>query len=84
MKAFTLVELIVLITILGILWTIAFISLQWYSSQLWEYNITITSNDWRYYYTDYYTEDEWCVQFINRGLESVKLCDRYTIIERIK
>jgi len=31
MKAFTLVELIVVITILAILWTIAFISLQWYS-----------------------------------------------------
>ena len=30
-KAFTLVELIVVITILVILWTIAFISLQWYS-----------------------------------------------------
>ena len=32
-KAFTLVELIVVITILAILWTIAFISLQWYSAQ---------------------------------------------------
>ncbi len=31
-KAFTLVELIVVITILAILWTIAFISLSWYSS----------------------------------------------------
>ncbi len=31
-KAFTLVELIVVITILAILWTIAFISFQWYSS----------------------------------------------------
>jgi len=31
--AFTLVELIVVITILAILWTIAFISLQWYSAQ---------------------------------------------------
>ncbi len=30
-KAFTLVELIVVITIIAILWTIAFISLQWYS-----------------------------------------------------
>ena len=30
---FTLVELIVVITILAILWTIAFISLQWYSKQ---------------------------------------------------
>ena len=30
-KAFTLVELIVVITILAILWTIAFISLQWYA-----------------------------------------------------
>ena len=30
-KAFTLVELIVVITILAILWTIAFISIQWYS-----------------------------------------------------
>ena len=30
-KAFTLVELIVVITILAILWTIAFLSLQWYS-----------------------------------------------------
>jgi len=30
-KWFTLVELIVVITILAILWTIAFISLQWYS-----------------------------------------------------
>lgn len=30
-QAFTLVELIVVITILSILWTIAFISLQWYS-----------------------------------------------------
>ncbi len=32
-QAFTLVELIVVITILAILWTIAFISLQWYSAQ---------------------------------------------------
>jgi prepilin-type N-terminal cleavage/methylation domain-containing protein len=32
-QAFTLVELIVVITILAILWTIAFISLQWYSTQ---------------------------------------------------
>ena len=32
-KAFTLVELIVVITILAILWTIAFISLQWYSRE---------------------------------------------------
>lgn len=31
-KAFTLVELIVVITILAILWTIAFLSLQWYSA----------------------------------------------------
>jgi len=31
--AFTLVELVVVITILGIIWTIAFISLQWYSSK---------------------------------------------------
>jgi len=31
LNAFTLVELIVVITILAILWTIAFISLQWYS-----------------------------------------------------
>ena len=30
-KGFTLVELIVVITILAILWTISFISLQWYS-----------------------------------------------------
>ena len=30
-QAFTLVELIVVITIIAILWTIAFISLQWYS-----------------------------------------------------
>lgn len=32
-KAFTLVELIVVITILAILWTISFISLQWYSAE---------------------------------------------------
>lgn len=32
-KAFTLVELIVVITILAILWTIAFINLQWYSTE---------------------------------------------------
>lgn len=32
-NAFTLVELIVVITILAILWTIAFISLQWYSRE---------------------------------------------------
>jgi len=31
-KAFTLVELIVVITILAILWIIAFINLQWYSA----------------------------------------------------
>lgn len=31
-QAFTLVELIVVITILAILWTIAFISFQWYST----------------------------------------------------
>lgn len=32
-KAFTLIELIVVITILSILWTIAFISFKWYSSE---------------------------------------------------
>jgi len=32
-QAFTLVELIVVITILAILWTIAFINLQWYASE---------------------------------------------------
>lgn len=32
-KAFTLIELIVVITILSILWTIAFISFKWYSTQ---------------------------------------------------
>jgi len=32
-SAFTLIELIVIITILAILWTIAFISIQWYSAQ---------------------------------------------------
>lgn len=32
-KAFTLVELIVVITILAILWTISFISLSWYSAE---------------------------------------------------
>ena len=31
LKWFTLVELIVVITILAILWTIAFISIQWYT-----------------------------------------------------
>ena len=31
-KGFTLVELIVVIIILAILWTIAFLSFQWYSS----------------------------------------------------
>ena len=31
-KGFTLVELIVVITILAILWTIAFLSLQWYAA----------------------------------------------------
>lgn len=30
---FTLIELIVVITILAILWTIAFVSIQWYSAQ---------------------------------------------------
>ena len=33
-KAFTLVELIVVITILSILWTIAFVSFQWYFSEV--------------------------------------------------
>ena len=32
-KAFTLIELVVVITILAILWTIAFISMEWYSKQ---------------------------------------------------
>jgi len=32
-RAFTLVELIVVITILAILWTIAFVTIQWYSGQ---------------------------------------------------
>jgi len=32
-KAFTLVELIVVITILAILWAIAFISLSWYTKK---------------------------------------------------
>ena len=54
-KAFTLVELIVVITILAILWTISFISLQWYSREardskritdtrnlLWKINIETT------------------------------------------
>jgi prepilin-type N-terminal cleavage/methylation domain-containing protein len=33
-KAFTLVELIVVITILAILWTVAFLSFQWYSASV--------------------------------------------------
>jgi uncharacterized protein (TIGR02145 family)/prepilin-type N-terminal cleavage/methylation domain-containing protein len=43
-KGFTLVELIVVITILAILWTIAFLSLQWYaknardSKRVWDVN----------------------------------------------
>lgn len=41
-KAFTLVELIVVITILAILWTIAFISLEWYS---WEARDSKRLND---------------------------------------
>lgn len=31
-KAFTLVELIIVVTILAILWAISFISMQWYSA----------------------------------------------------
>jgi len=38
-KAFTLVELIVVIVILSILWTLAFISMQWYSQQAKESKI---------------------------------------------
>jgi len=59
-KAFTLVELIVVITILAILWTIAFISLQWYSrdardgkrtSDVWNMKTTLelfNINAWKY------------------------------------
>jgi len=59
-KAFTLVELIVVITILAILWTIAFISLQWYSrdardstrtSDLWNMKTSLelyTLKTWKY------------------------------------
>jgi len=58
--AFTLVELIVVITILAILWTIAFISLQWYSrdardstrtSDLWNIKTSLelyTLQTWKY------------------------------------
>jgi len=58
--AFTLVELIVVITILAILWTIAFISLQWYSrdardatrtSDVWNMQTTLelfNINAWEY------------------------------------
>jgi len=60
MKAFTLVELIVVITILAILWTIAFISLQWYSrdardstrtADLWNIKTSLelyTLQTWKY------------------------------------
>jgi len=58
--AFTLVELIVVITILAILWTIAFISLQWYSrdardstrtADLWNIKTSLelyTLKTWKY------------------------------------
>ena len=44
-KAFTLVELIVVITILAILWTIAFISFQWYSSNARDWVRTADMNN---------------------------------------
>lgn len=59
-KGFTLVELIVVITILAILWTIAFISLQWYSksardskrvSDIWNIKTSLAlfnTRTWRY------------------------------------
>ena len=39
-KWFTLVELIVVITILAILWTIAFVSMQWYTKKARDSNRT--------------------------------------------
>lgn len=62
MKAFTLVELIVVITILAILWTMAFISLQDYSGERVEYRYQI-KNDSGWYYTNYYKIDWSCINF---------------------
>ena len=44
-KAFTLVELIIVITILSILWAIAFISFQWYTKDARDWNRLTTINN---------------------------------------
>ena len=67
-NAFTLVELIVVITILAILWTIAFISLQWYSRDARDSvrasDVNLMKKSLELYYLDawkYPTPDNWYI-----------------------
>lgn len=82
-KAFTLVELIIVITILFILGTIAFISLSWYKDEAEKYKYRIytdTQDVW--YNTDKYDEYNNCVTFVDSYSKKQKFCGTYSIVER--
>ena len=79
-KGLTLVELIVVITILAILWTITFTSLQQYQNNSWEFNITI-NYDWYVYRTNDYYEKNWCIEFIDISDRKITACWEYLIKE---
>lgn len=80
-KAFSLIELIVVITILAILWTIAFISLQGYVDEDKKY-IKIET-DYKTYYTEDYYEIDDCVEFTRIITnDEIKVCWTYIIIDK--
>ena len=78
-KAFTLTELMVVITILAILGTMAFISLQWYVEEA-EKHIRIET-DYRTYYTENYYESGNCIEFTDTYNKDIEICGNYTIIK---
>lgn len=80
-KGFTLVELIVVITMLSILWTISFLSLKWYSAEQTNYPITVKYDGW-VYYTDSYTKvGDNCIEFVEKDDYEMTVCWEYIIKE---
>ena len=77
-KAFTFVELIVVITILAILWTIAFISLE--EERRPSDNKYRVKYDWYTHYIKSYETDWDCISFKEKE-KRVKICWSYYIKE---
>ena len=86
-KAFTLIELIVVITILAILSTIAFISLQGYKKESnyqknnQESYKRIKYDWWLYYTKNYRKTDDGCISFIDKYNDKYNICWTYLIKE---